>query len=372
MYNTATKREVYFTESLPPPEHQFVEVQIIDEQTVVTDKNADNWVKFKKIDEWKIFDPTPLVQRRKLLDFLEIIEYFKFTFRGEGDDVEEIAGCSSLFAFSSPPIRENLGGIKSAIYGKDYQWDLFRKPLGIIPSEFQKIKSEYYYYISKNERDFSKSNGELNIAILKPEKTISDIPIVVENVSRNDISKDHLNDLQVESNVITAHMLDALLLKPKPNKAVEDLMYQAINDLREECYSAGQRPYVQNIGDAIPKLASAYARLQSSPKIKSEDVRFVVDLWFSMRRKAEKLQSYPMKLSHRYELTTEGRQMYFKCYDVFGADSDIFINDALKATRLDPVEFKLQLDSLIEKGYCIQIGNHIRLLEPYKKSTINQ
>ncbi|HUU75927.1 MAG TPA: hypothetical protein VMW63_07530 [Methanoregulaceae archaeon] len=363
------KKEIYHTESSPPPEHQFVEVDILDEKTLVFDKYADNWVKLKEINNWKLFDPAPLVQRRKLLDFREIIEYFTYPFKGEAEEVNEIAGCSSLFVFSSPPIRENMGGIKSAIYGKLYQWDLFRKPLGIIPPEFRKVKSEYYYYISKIERDFTKSKGEMNLAILKPEKTISDIPIVIGNVSKKDISRDYLDVLKIESNIITAHMLDSLLLVPKPNKTVEDMMYQAIYDLREECYSAGQRPYIQNIGDAIPKLASAYARLKSSHEIKSEDVRYVIDLWFSMRRKAEKLQSYPMKVSHMYELTTEGRQVYFKCYDTFGADSKISINEALKATMLDPIEFKLQLDSLIEKGYCIQTGNYIRLLEPYKKTT---
>ncbi len=334
------------------------------------DKYGEKWIKLKEIKNWKHFDISVFSQRRKILDFVEIIEYFKYPFRGDEDEVEEIAGCSSLYAFSSPPIRENIGGIKSAIFGKNYQWDLFKKPFSIIPPEFQKSRSEFYYYISKIERDFTKSKGEMNLAILKPEKTISDIPIVIENVAKKSIPKDQLDNLKIESNVVTGHLLDSLLLKPRPTPAVEEIMHQAIYDIRDECYSAGLKPYIQNIGDAIPKLAASYARLQSSIEIKSEDARYVIDLWFSMRRKAEKLQTYPMKISHMYELTTEGRQMYFKCYDTFGADSEIPINDALTATNLDPIEFKLQLDSLIEKGYCIQTGNQIRLLEPYKKSSL--
>lgn len=362
------KNEIYHTSGHPPPENQFVEVNVIDERTVILHRSARKNINVKEVDSWKLFDLTPLVQRRKILDFEEVIEYFTYPLTGDTEVVEEVAGCSSLFAFSSPPIEDDTGGIKSAIFGKNYQWDLFRKPLRVIPDDFRKTSSDYYYYISKIERDLNKSRGEMNLAILRPEKLISDIPISFESVSERKYSRDYHALLSKESGVITAYILDALLLKPQYSDKVEEMMLDAIYELREEYYSSGQRPYLQNIGDAVPKLASSYARLKASLDIKSEYVKYVTDLWTSMFRKAAKIPLYPGRVSDFFLVTGDARKVYFKLYDVFAADYWIPIIEAIEAVAMDPVDFELSVDALVERGYCVRKGGHIMLLDPYKQN----
>jgi len=259
------ENEIYHVSgSPPPPEHSFVETSVVDEQTVILDNFGDKWIRVKEIDTWKLFDPSPLAAKRKTLDFVEIVDFFTYPYKGEAESVQEIAGCSSLFAFSSPPCENSHGGINSAILARDFQWNLFNKPLQMVPPELRRATSNYYYYISKIEKDIKKDTGEINVAVLHPKKLQSDIPIVILDESRKKISKDFQEQLEIESKVITAHLLDALLLQPHSTKKIEMMMLDEIYRMREECYSVALTPYNQNL-NAVPKLASAYSRLQSNP-----------------------------------------------------------------------------------------------------------
>ncbi len=360
------KREIYHSTGSPPPEHQFVVVEIIDERQEILDNFGKKWINVKEAINWKPFDPTPLAEKRKIMDFREIIDYFTFPYKGEEQSVKEIAGCSSLFAFSSPPVENSPGGIKSAILGKDTQWSLFNKPLIMVPNEFRRINDDYYYYISKIEKNFKRISRENNVAIHRPQDLISDIPIVILDETKKKIPKLQNEQLEIESKIITAHLLDALLLQPRATKEVEKIMFEAIIDLREEYYSAALLPFKQNIGGAVSKLASSYCRLQSNSNIDRDDIKYVVDLWISMRKRAEKLVNSPMKLNHLLELTGDGRKVFVKLFDIFGAESEISMAEAVREMQMDPVEFEVAIDSLVNKGYCVRRNNFITLLEPYK------
>jgi len=361
------KREIYHIFGSPPPEHRFVELEIVDEKQKTLDNSGNTWINVKEAENWRLFDPSPLAEKRKIMDYREIIEFFTYPYKGEEESVEEIAGCSSLFAFSSPPDDNLSGGINSAILGKDSQWNLFNKPLKIIPNEFRRFNTDYFYYISKIEKDFTKTSIENNIAIHRPKNLLSDLPIIILDETQKKLSRQYNEQIEIESKIITAHLLDALLLQPHATKKVEKLMYEKIIEMREEYYSAGLLPFNQNIGGAVPKLASSYCRLQSSSNIDKEDVDFVVDLWVSMRQRAEKLADSPMKHNHMLELASDSRTVFLKLYDIIGADTEISMADAVRELRMDPEEFELAVDSLINKGYCVRRNNFITLLEPYTK-----
>jgi hypothetical protein len=361
------RKEIYHISGSPPPEHCFVEVNPIDEQRVFIGNTSDRWINVKEVDSWKLFDPTPLAEKRKILDYREIIDFFTYPYKGEVESVEEIAGCSSLFAFSSPPDESSCGGINSAILSNDSQWNLFNKPLKTVPSEFRRINDDYFYYISKHEKKINNVSRENNIAIYRPKTLLSDIPIVILDETQKKISKEFLEQLEIESRIVTAHLLDGLLLQPRATKQVEKLMFEKIIEVREEYYSAGLLPFNQNIGGAVPKLASSYCRLQSSSNIQKDDVNYVVDLWLSQRKRAEKITESPMKQNHMLEVTGDARTTFFKLYDIYGADTEISMIGAIQELGMNPVEFELAIDSLIYKGYCVRRNNNITLLEPYKK-----
>jgi hypothetical protein len=361
------KKEIYYYSKFPPPpNHSFVETNVVNEQTIYQGATGDNWMKFKEIDKWNIFDPSPLAAKRKTMDFMEIIDFFTYHYKGETESINEIAGCSSLFAFSSPPGEGFVGGINSAILGRDYQWDLFSKSLRIVPSELRKSTSDYYYYISKIEKEINKETGEKNVAIYRPKNLLSDIPIVILDETQRKISIEFQKQLEIESKIITTNLLDALLIKPHATKKVEGMIRDEIYRMQEECYSVGVMSYNQNMG-AVPKLAASYCRLHSSTDINPEDVRFVTDLWFEMWRRAEKIETSPMKTNHMLELTGDARKIFVKLYDIFGAEIEISIAEAVREMKMEDVDLVVAVDSLENKGYCIRKDKSFLLLEPFKR-----
>lgn len=82
------KNEVYHASGHPPPENQFIEVNVVDERTVILHPSGRASIKVKEADSWKLFDPTSLAQRRKTLDFEEVIEYFTYPWAGEAEVIE--------------------------------------------------------------------------------------------------------------------------------------------------------------------------------------------------------------------------------------------------------------------------------------------
>lgn len=351
----------------PPANHRFVEVRVIDEVKRPLDSARREWLTLKEIGGWEEFDVAPLARQRKIMDVREVIEYFTSPYDGEAESIEEIAGCSALFAFSAPPIHEDLGGIRSAVFGKKHQWDLFRRPFDIIPNEFRKVNSYYYYRFSSTETHVRKSEGELNQAILKPQKLVTDIPVAMESESRKKLSPDYRGILKEESGIVRGQLLDGLFINPQSTGAIEKVMQEAVYELRDEYLASGQRPFRQNISGAIPRLASSYARLQSNGAIQKDDIKYVMDLWSSMSHKTERIQSSSLKVRDAFSLTGDARTLYYRLYDVFGADYPIPFGDVVKTAALDAIDIQLACESLEERGYCLRAGNTLTLLEPYGK-----
>ena len=92
-----------------------------------------------------------------------------------------------------------------------------------------------------------------------------------------------------------------------------------------------------------------------------------------MRKRAEKLADSSMKINHMLELTADGRRVYFKLMDIFGAEAEISMAEAVRETKMDPLEFELSVDSLVNKGYMHptkQFHNASRTLQKTKLEMI--
>lgn len=351
----------------PPPEHRFVEVRVVDEVRKPLDSRGEEWLTIKDIGGWKEFDVARLARQRKIMDYQEVIEYFTYPYDGEAESIEEIAGCSALFSFSSPAAHDESGGIRSAVFGKKYHWDLFRRPFDLIPAEFRRVNSYYYYKFSQTEGWMTKTDGEVNLAVLRPQQLVTDIPVAMDKESVKSLSAEFRGILKEESAIVRGQLIDGLLITPQSTDAIEKEMQEAAYALRSEYLTAGQRPFRQNISGAIPHLAASYARLQSNDTIHKDGIRYVMDLWLTMMKKTERIQSSPLKVKDAFSLTGDARVLYYRLYDVFGADSPIPYKEALRTARMDPVDFRLSCESLEERGYCLMGTNALTLLEPYGK-----
>lgn len=94
-----------------------------------------------------------------------------------------------MYTFSAPPISAEIGGINAAIYCRKNHWNGFQKPLKVIPGEFFRPTSRFFYNISPVDREKPRCQSEeISLAVMKPVKTVIDIPIVVEDVTIRGIS----------------------------------------------------------------------------------------------------------------------------------------------------------------------------------------
>jgi len=357
------KREIFCAESCDPPaEHTFVEVEI-ESEPEFTPRGFQDRITVKTISGWKPFDPSPLAERRKIMDYEEIVHYFTLPFRGEEETIEQIAKCSALFSLSSPPIADEVGGINAAVLGKKTQWNTFRGSMRVIPQDFFRPGSRYYYYISDQEKCTVKRGcEEANRAIYRPDEYVMDIPLVVEETTLNTLSKGYKELIREEQPFITSYILDALIIKPDPMSTVEKTITDAVHTIREEYKRTGYSPYKQNLGGAVPKLTSSLARLQRASKATQSDVEDAVELWLDMHSKANKIYSSPLKVAKRYDLLDTARKLYVELHDIYGLEFWIPLNETITQTTLHPEEFMVSLESLIYAGYAVRKAGAVMLL----------
>ena len=131
LFFESMKNEHFFAESCdPPPNNTFVEVEVSSADLTYT-QTQDGFRKdvFKKICGWKPIDPRQLAQRQKLIAHDQIIQFFSYPFRRHDDITESISTCAALYAFSSPPITDAIGGVYAAILSKKTQWEAFKRPM---------------------------------------------------------------------------------------------------------------------------------------------------------------------------------------------------------------------------------------------------
>ena len=134
--------------------------------------------------------------------------------------------------------------------------------------------------------------------------------------------------------------------------------------MRDKYFSKRNCGFHQNIGDAIPKLASAYARLQTTSKIKNDDIKWVFAKWSEMFDEFSSRYSSPVGILKPLRFVRDTKKIYYKLYDSYTTEEDFPIREAIYVIRADPLEFELALDSLVSEGLANRNGEYMRLLDP--------
>lgn len=253
------------------------------------------------------------------------------------------------------------------MFGRKHQWELFRESLNVIPNEFRKLSSDIYYRISQKEKTVTKNTGEINQAIRIPENLVSDIPpIVVDGVLSRNFLKDYRESLDDTAQIIRAQLLDSYIIHPENLNRIEKDILEVTYEMREQYHSGKKRNYRQNVGDAIPKLACSYARLQCSSEISREDIDMVMDLWSYMDDEVSgRYSSPPMGIIKPFRLVGDSRKIYYRLCD--GYPTEVFfppIREAIKVIGADPLEFQIALDSMMQEEYVLRKGDSMLLLNP--------
>ncbi|MEN6291605.1 MAG: hypothetical protein ABFD07_06265 [Methanobacterium sp.] len=350
----------------PPQNHSCVEVEVLSEDVAYLPER-NGWQKdvLKEIGDWKLFDYQQLLHRKKLIGYDQIINYFSNNYRGDEDILKGIATCSALFAFSSPPVTETTGGVNTAVLSKKTLWDAFKKPLKIIPHDFFKPDSKIFYRISDRETNLPQlSCEEINLAYLRPEKMMADIPIVLDDVSIKGNPSYIQQDHEDNKNFVTGYLLDSLMLKPDPLHTVEKAVTDAVYEISDAYSRSGISPYRQNLGDAIPTLSASITRLHLDSETKSTHVKEVVDLWKEMQKKVKFRMGDSLPVARFYNLSDNARKLYTELNDTFGKEFWIPMQEVLTITSLkNNTDFIHALNELVEQGLAIRDRRGVKILE---------
>jgi hypothetical protein len=355
------KREVYAALCASPPERSLIKVAVSDIKENIT-KDASGYYRLmiKCASSWEKIDSGSLLKRKSLMSPEEVKEFFKMPFTGEEEQIDRIALCSTLFTVSAPPLTFEKGGITAAIIGKKKNWAGFKKGMEIIPSELKKVSSDYFYLLSQKEEQVDPvSSREINLHI----------PLVLDVDIKS--SSTYKEAFYAQKPLITAFMLDALILEPVVSENLEHYIADAMYELVSDVKGSGSLPYTQDFGSLIPRLGTSFARYNSRFNVNKTDIKSVIDLWSEMFYQAKKMISSQHPVAHMYRLSDKARKLYLDLTDAFGLDIPIPVFSIAENVPLfkHAHDYEEALDELNHHGLIIRLNNNtIKVLDFGKKS----
>jgi hypothetical protein len=361
------KREVYIAHCPPPGNGALVRVSVtaVKHETL---KDAAGYYTLvvKDVDAWEPTDPATLVSKNRMLSPGEVRDYFTIPYRGEEELVDAIALCSALYAVSSPPLPEEKGGVSAAILGKKKPWSGFKRSLQVIPSEFRKPGSPFFYRISEKEKMPGNTRAdEVSLAFLNPEQLPMHIPVVLDEVEVRSPARSAL-DMESLHPMVTAYILDSLILKPELPASLESCVTDSFHAIIEDVKGSGSAPYKQDFSSLVPRLGLSIGRYSAHQKLSREDVTRAVDLWSDMYYRAKRVVSTQYDVSRLYRLDDSSRKLYLDLIDAFALETPIpvqEVRDQLASSR-DDSNFDEALDTLNRNGLLIKpVRNVIKILD---------
>ena len=351
------RREVYIAHCPPPENGTLVTASVSAvKQDTMKDRYGHYTLVVKYVDSWSPVDPNTLVTKRGILSPEEIHDYFTKPYLGEEEVVDGIALCSALYAVSSPPLLEQKGGVTAAILGKRKPWLGFKKSLNIIPREFRQVTSPFYYTISEHEKKVENTiAAEINLAYLNPGQLPMHIPVVLEEVSVRP-SPGYSLDMQSLNPMVTAFILDSLIIKPEIPRSLESYVADAFHTVVEEFKGSGWVPYKQDFSSLVPRLSLSFARYHAHLKLSKKDVTQAVDLWSDMYYRAKKVVSTQYEVSRLYRLDDRSRKLYLDLVDSYGLEIPIPLQEVRRqiTSFRNEWDFEEALDTLNRYGLLIK------------------
>ncbi|HPH34261.1 MAG TPA: hypothetical protein PLU94_02105 [Methanoregulaceae archaeon] len=347
------KREVYLAQCPPPEKHALIRARVSEaRQDIMKDRDGYYTLTVKYVDAWSPVDPNTLVSRRSTISADEVRHYFTIPYLGEEEIVDSLALCSALYTVSSPPLAEEKGGVCAAVLGKKKPWLGFKKSLAIIPREFRQLTSPYYYAIAEQEKQVLHTKAEeINLAYHNPERIPMHIPVVLDAVEVQP-SKHYALDMESQSPMVTAFMLDALMIRPDIPASLESYVTDTLYAVVQEFKGSGWAPYQQDFSSLVPRLSLSFARYNAHLKLSRSDVTQAVDLWSDMYYRAKKVVSTQYHVSQLYRLDDTARKLYLDLVDAYGLEISIPLEEVRKQipSFRSEGDFEEALDTLNRYG----------------------
>jgi hypothetical protein len=377
------KRIFYVSQKITPPQRgDLVRVTVqAEEEEISRDRlnNEDGTPSFnrdiiKYISKWDRVDPNTLYTQKKIIEPYELMDFFKAPFIGDETYVQKAATCAVLSFLAAPPFADTIGGINTAVICKSKFWTPFERVMNIIPKELTRPSSEYYYLISKTEREIhSTGNKEVSLSFHNPEHTPMHIPLVMNTDS--DFLNKKYSSTSVKENehlipFVVSYLVDSILFKPDIPITHDKILTDCTYEIRNDIASAGYSPCNLDLGSILPKMSMAFSRLNSEMVVKSNYIKSSEELWLDMYYDAQKHYATPFHLEELFKLGDVERKLYVHLVDVFGIEhrtSETEFINSLKSIRMSKDQYDESIEILNRFGLVIRYPNNIlKLLDTVK------
>jgi hypothetical protein len=328
---------------------------------------------FRFINKWEKLDPNTLATNRKIIEPSELMEFFRAPFIGDYEYIQKSSTCAALSFLSAPPIANDKGGINTAVLGKQKFWKPFERMMNIIPNEFKRISSDYYYLISKTDKEVRVTNNkEVNLIFHNPDHTPMHIPLIMnpDTALTTKYQQSRVKENEYLIPFVVSYLIDSLLFKPDIPLTHDKLLTDCTYEIRHDIASGGYSPCNLDLGSILPKMSMAFSRLNSEMEVKSNYIRSSEDLWLDMYYDAKKYYSTPFYVEDLFKMSDDERRLYVHLVNTFGIEhltpEKEFIN-SLGAIRMSQDQYDQSIEILNRFGLVLRYKDNImKLLDTIK------
>lgn len=259
-----------------------------------------------------------------------------------------------MYLVASPQLSQlEQGGINTVVLGtneKKSKWLNFKRMTSIIPPEFRRVSSKNYYKsIELGQPNRAPDSFEVSFAFLNRDDTPIHIPMPFEDMKFKSYYS-YKDDFQERIPMARAYVLDALLFKPEIPKNLHRRVEEAMVFMVDEALVTKDMPCYQDVGSAVTKLTTSFARLNFNMNATLSDLNEGKSLWFEAMELSKKQYKAKGGNKARHKSTPEQEILYAEIKELDDAGVPLTLGNIKSYTKLDPSAFEDALYKLKISG----------------------
>jgi hypothetical protein len=307
----------------------------------------------KFVSDWQEVNPNE-IRGNKLFNLDEFLNCAALPISDKNLPFDDIKYCLGMYLVASPQLSQmEQGGINTVILGtkeKKTKWMNFKRMTSIIPQEFRRVSSKNYYKsIKLGQPPKTPDSFEVSFAFLNREDTPIQIPMPFEDMKFRSYYS-YKGDFQERMPMARAYLLDTLLFKPEIPKNLRRRVEEAMVFMVDEVLVAEDIPCYQDVGSAVTKLTTSFARLNFNQNATLSDLNEGKELWFTAMELSKKQHKPKGGSKKRYKPTPEQEILYAEINELDDSGIPLTLENIKAYTKVDTTTFEDALYKLKISG----------------------
>lgn len=369
-----------------PPEEEPVKLNVILEKDYkIAEKKGENpeiyKAKLKVYDSWEAVNIREILEKKSYDIYGIIIEKepgllleddiflaFQAPLRGDPTYVKMLASALTIFAHSSPPWWGAQGGILEGAIGNGKQFSALNYTLDLIPPDFRRRSSKYYYNLTKKQDEAPPRTAiEANLCYYNPERPVH-LPLPLKG--HDEVTflprKEYEWRFEDTKPLIRASIIDSLLIKPtiQSEKALKKAEETVIDLARDKGL-----PCPLEYSGVIPRISSGLARGNRKFELDKKIITNALSLYENLYEEGIKLQKDALSIEEISRMSNTELRVYRTMRDLGADEKPVSFEELVKTTRLDAMKLLVALEGLQHKGVIYEPKRGHYLILPFEEDT---